>query len=189
MSNVTPVAIARTRLCTHFIAIRRAIPRHQPHHTYVSRDDVDSVTSVTHSPLYRCVFESRSGGSGEKKTDEYTSLIYTDWFHSKIYRNVLAAYFMATESTEVAEPFVNPWHPNAIPPIDPSDPRIIKPTGEFGPDSYIDTGAYSHAKYPSFKKSVKRSKKKQDENGKKKKRSLKLNFSKIKKGMTETIID
>ena len=75
---------------------------------------------------------------------------------------------MATESTEVAEPFVNPWHLNAIPLIEPRDPRIVNPTGEFGPDSYIDLGAYSPAKYPSFKKSSKRSKKKQDENGKKK---------------------
>lgn len=96
---------------------------------------------------------------------------------------------MATGTAEVAEPFVNPWHPNAIPPIDPRDPRIVHPTGEFGPDSYIDLVAYSPAKYPSFKESSKRSKKKRDENGKKKKRTLKLDFSKIKKGMTQTIFD
>ena len=78
---------------------------------------------------------------------------------------------MAAETTEVAEPFVNPWHPNAIPPIDPRDPRIVNPTSEFGPDSYIDLGAYSPAKYPSFEKSSRRSKKKRDKNGKKKKLS------------------
>ena len=67
---------------------------------------------------------------------------------------------MATETAKRAEPFGNPWHPSAIPPIDPRDPRIVHPTGESGPDSYIDTGAYSPAKYPIFKKSYKRSNKK-----------------------------
>ena len=62
---------------------------------------------------------------------------------------------MAAETREVAEPFVNPWYPNAIPQIDPRDPRIVHPTGEFGPDSYIYTGAHSSARYPSFKKSYK----------------------------------
>ena len=71
---------------------------------------------------------------------------------------------MATETTEIAEPFVNPWYPNAIPPIDPRDPRIVHPTGEFGPESYIDTGCYSPAKYPSFKRYYKRKTKIQCEN-------------------------
>ena len=150
------------------------------------------MTSVTHPPLRHRVFESRSGGVGKKKTDEslrigsLTVYIETRSRHSSFQAQ---AKVMATESTEVAEPFVNPWHPNAIPPIDPRDPRIVHPTGEFGPDSYIDLGAYSPAKYPSFKKSSKRSKKKQHENGKKTKRTLKLDFSKIKKGMTQTIFD
>jgi len=47
-------------------------------------------------------------------------------------------------------PFVNPGHPDAIPPQDPNDPRIVHPTGEFGPKSYIDLGAYSPANYPTF---------------------------------------
>ena len=96
---------------------------------------------------------------------------------------------MATETTEVAEPLVNPWHPNAIPPIDPRNPCIVNPSGEFGPESYLDTGAYFPAKYPDFKESSKQNKKKQDENGKKKKPSLKLDFSKIKKGMIQTTLD
>ena len=96
---------------------------------------------------------------------------------------------MATETTEVAEPLVNPWHPNAIPPIDPRNPCIVNPSGEFGPESYLDTGAYFPAKYPNFKESSKQNKKKQDENGKKKKPSLKLDFSKIKKGMIQTTLD
>ena len=96
---------------------------------------------------------------------------------------------MATETAKITEPFVNPWHPNAIPPIDPRDPRIVHPTGEFGPDSYIDTGAYSPAKYPTFKKSYRRSKKKQDGDGKKKKRDMKLDVSEIEKGMDQTTFD
>jgi hypothetical protein len=51
-------------------------------------------------------------------------------------------------------PFVNPWHPDAVPPIDPSDPRIGHPTGEFRPKSYIDLGAWSpvSVKFPSPEK-------------------------------------
>ena len=90
---------------------------------------------------------------------------------------------------EQTEPFVNPWHPDAIPPIDPRNPCIVNPSGEFGPESYLDTGAYFPAKYPDFKESSKQNKKKQDENGKKKKPSLKLDFGKIKKGTTQTRLD
>ena len=93
--------------------------------------------------------------------------------------------------------FVNPWHPDAIPPIDPSDPRIVHPTGEFGPESYIDTGAWSPAKYPTFdelgkhfekpKRATKRAPK-QGGGGKKKRPSLKLDLSK-KEGRTQTSLD
>ena len=97
----------------------------------------------------------------------------------------------ATETTEVAEPLVNPWHPNAIPPIRPDHPHIVNPTGEFRPESNIDTGFATPAKYPSFKKPSKRkaTKKQDNENGRKKKPSLKLDFSKIKKGTTQTRLD
>ena len=80
--------------------------------------------------------------------------------------------------------FVNPWHPDAIPPIDPSDPRIVHPTGEFGPESYIDTGAYSPAKYPRVEAS------KQGGGGDSKKKkwpNLKLDLSK-KEGRTQTTL-
>ena len=51
--------------------------------------------------------------------------------------------------------------------LDPNDPDIVNPTGEFGPESYIDTGAYSPAKYLiDYKK--RKAPKKVDE-GKKKK--------------------
>ena len=93
--------------------------------------------------------------------------------------------------------FVNPWHPDAIPPIDPSDPRIVHPTGEFGPESYIDTGAWSPAKYPTFaelenhfekpKRAPKRAPK-QGGGGKKKRPNLKLDLSK-KEGRTQTTLD
>lgn len=98
---------------------------------------------------------------------------------------------MATETTVVAEPFVNPGCPNAIPPIRPDHPHFVNPTGELRPESYIDTGYASPAKYPSFKKPSKRkaTKKQDNENGKKKKPSLKLDFSKIKKGTTQTRLD
>ena len=94
--------------------------------------------------------------------------------------------------------FVNPWHPDAIPPIDPSDPRIVHPTGEFGPESYIDTGAWSPAKYPTFaelekhfekpKRATKRAPKQGGSGGKKKRPNLKLDFSK-KEGRTQTTLD
>ena len=88
--------------------------------------------------------------------------------------------------------FVNPWHPDAIPPINPSDQRIMHPTGEFGPESYIDNGAYSPAKYPTFDDEITRAPKrapKQGGGGSKKKRpSLKLNLSK-KEGRTQTTLD
>ena len=96
--------------------------------------------------------------------------------------------------------FVNPWHPDAIPPIDPSDPRIVHPTGEFGPESYIDTGAWSPAKYPTFaeiekqfekksKRAHKRPPKQGGSGGSKKKRpNLKLDLSK-KEGRTQTTLD
>jgi len=74
-------------------------------------------------------------------------------------------------STEVmsSSAFVNPLHPNATPPIDPEDPRIVHPTGKFGPESHLDLGTWSPAKYPSFKESPKRKAKNQDDNSKKKK--------------------
>ena len=57
----------------------------------------------------------------------------------------------------------------AIPPITPDHPNIVNPTGEFGPESYIDTGAYSPAKYPiDYKK--RKTPKKVDEGKKKKAR-------------------
>lgn len=77
---------------------------------------------------------------------------------------------------------MNPWHPDAIPPIDPNDPRIGHATGEFGPEDYIDTGYPSTAKYPAFK-SKRKNTKKQSESTKKKK----LDFS--KKGMIQTTLD
>ena len=81
LSCVSSVATASTRPCTDLIALRRAFPRHRPRHSYVSRDHRDSVasivtsivmsvTSVTHPPLRHRVFESRSGGVGEKKSGE-----------------------------------------------------------------------------------------------------------------------
>ena len=121
--------------------------------------------------------KSRSGRVGGKKTDNIpligslTAYIETRLQHSSFQAREKVMATETTKTTEVAEPFVNPWHPNVIPPIDPRDPRIVNRTGEFEQDSYIDTGAYSPAKYPSFKKSSKRSKKKQDKNGKKKKLS------------------
>ena len=68
----------------------------------------------------------------------------------------------------------------------PDHPHIVNPTGEFGPESYIDTGYASPAKYPSSTK--RKSVKKQDnESGLKKKRpELKL---KLKKGMTQSTLD
>ena len=88
---------------------------------------------------------------------------------------------MARKTTAVAESLMNPWHPNAIPPIRPDHPHIVNPTGEFGPESYINTGFATPAKYPGFKKPSKRkaTKKQDKENGGKKKPSLKLDFSKI----------
>ena len=89
--------------------------------------------------------------------------------------------------------FINPWHPDAIPPIDPSDPRIVHPTGEFGPESYIDTGAWSPAKYPTFKE-IEESKRptkrapKQGGGKKKKRPNLKLDLSK-KEGRIQTTLD
>ena len=89
LSCLSSVATASARPCTHLIAVCRAIPCHRPRHSYVGRDDIDSVastvtsivTSVTH-PL--CVIvslspaqaglvkkkvsaSSRSGGVGENK--------------------------------------------------------------------------------------------------------------------------
>jgi len=92
---------------------------------------------------------------------------------------------MAADSTQVAQPYVNLWYPNAIPPIDPSDPHIVHPTGEFGPESYIDMGAYSPVKFPRLRR-LSKVRCKKDNNGEKgkKKPSLKLDCSKIKKGMT-----
>ena len=55
----------------------------------------------------------------------------------------------------------------AIPPITPDHPNIVNPSGEFGPDSYIDTGAFSPAKFPS---SPKLKKKKSDTEPKKRAR-------------------
>ena len=81
-------------------------------------------------------------------------------------------------TTEVVESFINPWHPDAISPIDPRDPHIVHPTVEFGPESYVDTGYASHAKYPKSKRKTTR---KQDKDTKKKK----LDF----KGMTQTTLD
>ena len=146
---------------------------------------------------------------------------------------------MATETTQVAEPFLNPWYPNAIPPIDPGDPRIVHATGEFGPECYIglrcyspakyprlkrydkrttkmqcenciksskgnkkkqgkndknkntryiDMGANSSAKNPTFEKSSKGNKKKQGENGKREKPRLELDFVKVKKGMAQVTL-
>ena len=68
----------------------------------------------------------------------------------------------------------------------PDHPHIVNPTGEFGPESYIDTGYASPAKYPSTAK--RKSTKKQDnEQGPKKKRpELKL---KLKKGMIQSTLD
>ena len=58
--------------------------------------------------------------------------------------------------------------------ITPDDPDVVNPSGEFGPDSYIDTGAYSPAKYPNFQKRKKKKSdtepKKSDEEPKKKAR-------------------
>ena len=98
---------------------------------------------------------------------------------------------MATETTVVAEPFVNPGCSNAILPIRPDHPHIVYPTGELRPESYIDTGYASPTKYPSFRKPSKRkaTKKQDTENGKKKKPSLKLDLSKIKKGTMQTRLD
>ena len=82
--------------------------------------------------------------------------------------------------------FVNPWHPDAIP-----------PTGEFGPESYIDTGVRSPAKYPSpclkeiadSTRPAKRAPKQGGSGGKKKKRpNLKLDLSK-KEGRIQTTLD
>ena len=42
--------------------------------------------------------------------------------------------------------------PEAKPVVNPSDQRIVNPTGEFGPDSYVDLGAHSPAKYSTFDK-------------------------------------
>ena len=85
---------------------------------------------------------------------------------------------MTTETTE--ELFFNPWHPNAIPPIDPGNPRMVNPTGEFGLESYLDTRYVSPDKYPTF--TSKRKTTKKQEKGTKKK---KLDF----KGMTQTTLD
>ena len=74
------------------------------------------------------------------------------------------------EEQKIEEPtFVNPWHPDAVPPIDPNDPRIIHPTGEFGPKSYIDLGAWSpvSVKFPSPEK--KRKHQTNDDKGSRKK--------------------
>ena len=71
MSNVSSVAIAKTRLCAHFIDLRRVFPRYQPRRYYVSCDDTEpvmsAVTSVTHP---HCVIVSLSpaqAGVVEKK--------------------------------------------------------------------------------------------------------------------------
>ena len=65
-------------------------------------------------------------------------------------------------------------------------------SGEFGPESYIDCGAYSPCKYPTIKltpeKKKKKPKKKQD-GIKKKKANLKLDLSKVKKGILQTTLD
>ena len=71
-------------------------------------------------------------------------------------------------------------HTNAIPPIDPRDPRIVNPTGEFGPESYLDMGYVSPAKYPMFK-----SKPRPPRN----KRRAPRRESWTLKGMTQTTLD
>lgn len=80
---------------------------------------------------------------------------------------------MAEAKTDVktSSEFVNPWNPNAIPPITPDLPHLVNPTGEFGPESYIDTGAYSPAKYPRIKTTKKRKAKTVNEDSKKKVRN------------------
>ena len=84
--------------------------------------------------------------------------------------------------------FVNPWHPDAIPPLDPSDPRLVHPTGEFGTESYIDTEAYSPAKYPRVEAPKRASKHGGGGSKKKKRPNLKLDLSK-KEGRTQTTLD
>ena len=77
---------------------------------------------------------------------------------------------MAEAKTDVktSYEFVNTWNPNAIPPISADHPHLVSPTGEFGPESYIDTVAYSPAKYPRTKTTKKRKAKTVDEDSKKK---------------------
>ena len=68
----------------------------------------------------------------------------------------------------------------------PDHPHIVNPTGKFGPESYIDTGYASPAKYPSTTKR-KATKKQDNESSLKKKRpELKL---KLKKGMIQSTLD
>lgn len=45
--------------------------------------------------------------------------------------------------------------PEAKPVINPNNPCIVIPTGEFGADSYLDLGANSPAKYATFDKTRK----------------------------------
>ena len=87
--------------------------------------------------------------------------------------------------------FVNPWHPDAIPPITPDHRHLVNPTGELGPQSYIDTGAYWPAKYPTIKVPKRKNAKNQDGDGKKKtkKPNLKLDLNKKEEGRTQTTLD
>jgi hypothetical protein len=71
--------------------------------------------------------------------------------------------------------FATPWQPD--------HPLLVNPSGEFGPDSYIDCAAHT-----TEKKKKKEPKKKQ-EGVKKKKANLKLDLSKVKKGMIQTTLD
>ena len=72
-SNASSVAIARTRLCAHFIDLPRAFPRHRPRRYYVSRDDPEpvtsDVTSVTHPPCVIVSLSPAQAGLVEKKTE------------------------------------------------------------------------------------------------------------------------
>ena len=52
-------------------------------------------------------------------------------------------------------------YPNAIPRITLDHPHLVNPTGEFGLDIYIDCGAYSPYKFPTFKTTPEKKKKKE----------------------------
>ena len=77
---------------------------------------------------------------------------------------------MAEAKTDVktSSEFVNPCDPNAILPISTDHSHLVNSSGEFGPESYINTSAYSPAKYPRTKTTKKHKAKSVDEDSKKK---------------------